>query len=78
MNLGMMLLRPVSRSVEKGAETLVWLANAPEVELTNGGYFVDMEWRPPSPEGQNLETARRLWEISEAQCAAREGVQGPS
>jgi NAD(P)-dependent dehydrogenase (short-subunit alcohol dehydrogenase family) len=78
MSLGMLLLRPVSRSVEQGAETLVWLANAPEIELTNGGYYVDMDWRPPSPEGQSMETARRLWEISEAQCAAREGAQGPS
>jgi NAD(P)-dependent dehydrogenase (short-subunit alcohol dehydrogenase family) len=77
MSLGMLLLHPVSRSVEKGAETLVWLTNAPKVELTNGGYYVDMEWRPPSPEGQSMETARRLWEISEAQCAAREGAEGP-
>ena len=46
MNLAMTLLRPLSRSVDKGAETLVWLANAPDVELTNGGYHVDMEWRP--------------------------------
>jgi NAD(P)-dependent dehydrogenase (short-subunit alcohol dehydrogenase family) len=75
MSLGMMVLRPVSRSVEKGAETLIWLANAPEVELTNGGYYIDMEWLPPSPEGQSMEAARRLWEISEAQCAAGEGAQ---
>jgi NAD(P)-dependent dehydrogenase (short-subunit alcohol dehydrogenase family) len=78
MNLAMAMLWPLARSAEKGAETLVWLANAPDVELTNGGYHVDMEWRPPSPEGQNLETAQRLWDISEAQCAAREGGQGPS
>ena len=31
MNLAMTMLRPLSRSVEKGAETLVWLANAPDV-----------------------------------------------
>jgi NAD(P)-dependent dehydrogenase (short-subunit alcohol dehydrogenase family) len=78
MSLSMTLLRPVSRSVEKGAETLVWLANTPAVDLTNGGYYIDMQWLPPSPEGQNMETARRLWEISEAQCARREAAQGPS
>ena len=66
MNLAITMLWPLSRSVEKGAETLVWLANAPDVELTNGGYHVDMEWRPPSPEGQSIETAQRLWDMSEA------------
>jgi len=59
------------RSAEKGAETLVWLATSANVVKTNGGYCVDMEWRPPSPQGQNVEAARRLWEISEAQCAGR-------
>ena len=57
------------RSAEQGAETLVWLAGSPDVARTSGGYCVDMEWRPPSPEGQDLAAARRLWEISETQCA---------
>ncbi|MBX9590873.1 MAG: SDR family NAD(P)-dependent oxidoreductase [Hyphomonadaceae bacterium] len=69
MDLAMTLLRPVARSVEQGAETLVWLAEAPDVTRTNGGYYVDIEWRPPSPQGQDIAAARRLWEISEAQCA---------
>ena len=69
MSLAMTVLWPVSRSVEKGAETLVWLATSPEVERTEGGYYVDMELRPPSLQGQNLQAARRLWEISEAQCS---------
>lgn len=69
MDLAMTLLRPMARSVEQGAETLVWLAESPDVTRTNGGYYVDMEWRPPSPQGQDLANAQRLWEISEAQCA---------
>lgn len=69
MDLAMTLLRPVARSAEQGAETLVWLAESPDVTRTNGGYYVDMEWRPPSPQGQDMAAARRLWEISEAQCA---------
>lgn len=68
MDLAMTLLRPVARSVEQGAETLVWLAESPDVTRTNGGYYVDMEWRPPSPQGQDMAAARRLWEISEALC----------
>jgi NAD(P)-dependent dehydrogenase (short-subunit alcohol dehydrogenase family) len=67
MSLAMTLLQPVSRSVEKGAETLVWLTRASNVDI-NGGYFVDMERRRPSPQAQDAQTAQRLWEISERQC----------
>ena len=67
MDLAMTVLRPASRSPQHGAESLVWLASSTDVPKINGGYYVDMEWRPPSPEGQDMETARRLWEISKAQ-----------
>ena len=50
MGLGMTILRPVSRSPEKGAETLVWLATSPDVANVSGVYFFDQEQRPPSPE----------------------------
>ena len=69
MNLGMTILRPVARSPEKGAETLVWLATSPDVANVSGVYFSDHAQRPPSPEAQDTETAGRLWEISERQCA---------
>jgi NAD(P)-dependent dehydrogenase (short-subunit alcohol dehydrogenase family) len=70
MDLGMTILRPASRSPEKGAETLVWLATSPDVANVSGVYFFDQEQRPPSPAAQDTETAGRLWEISERQCAA--------
>jgi NAD(P)-dependent dehydrogenase (short-subunit alcohol dehydrogenase family) len=69
MDVGMTILKPVSRSPQKGAETLVWLATSPDVASVNGRYFFDQEQRPPSPEALDTETARRLWEISERQCA---------
>jgi NAD(P)-dependent dehydrogenase (short-subunit alcohol dehydrogenase family) len=69
MDLAMTLLWPVSRSVEKGAETLVWLAGAADIEGASGGYFVDMRRRRPSPQAEDRQTARRLWEVSETQCA---------
>src|SRR6516164_4610183 len=69
MDFGMTILRPVSRSPEKGAETLVWLATSPDVANVSGVYFFDQEQRPPSPEAQDPKTAGRLWEISERQCA---------
>jgi len=69
MNLGMTILRPVARSPEKGAETLVWLATSPDVANVSGAYFFDQEQRPTSPEAQDTDTAKRLWEVSERQCA---------
>ena len=69
MNLGMTMLRPVARSPEKGAKTLVWLATSSAVANVSGVYFFDQEQTPPSPEAQDTDTARRLWEISERQCA---------
>ena len=71
MDLGMTILKPASRSPEKGAETLVWLATSAEVANVSGGYFFDKEQRPPSPEAQDMKTARRLWDVSEGQCASR-------
>jgi NAD(P)-dependent dehydrogenase (short-subunit alcohol dehydrogenase family) len=71
MNLGMTIVKPVSRSPEKGAETLVWLATSPDVTNVSGAYFFDQKQIPPSPEAQDTETARWLWEISERQCAVR-------
>jgi NAD(P)-dependent dehydrogenase (short-subunit alcohol dehydrogenase family) len=69
MNLGMTILRPMARSPEKGAETLAWLATSPEVANVSGAYFFDQKQIRPSPEAQDTGTARRLWEISDRQCA---------
>ena len=69
MDMAMLLLRPISRNVQKGAETLVWLATSPDVPSTTGRYYVVMQSRLPSPQAQDMASARRLWEISEAQCA---------
>jgi len=68
MNLAMTILAPVSRSSEKGAETLVWLATSPQVAQTSGAYFVDERPATPSPAGQDREAAQRLWDVSEGQC----------
>ena len=60
--------RASARTV-RGADTLVWLATSPDVANVSGGYFFDQQQRPPSPEAEDTETAGRLWEISERQCA---------
>ena len=70
MRVGMALSRPFARSASKGAETLVWLADAEEAGAENGGYFVDMQRVTPSGAARDADAARRLWEVSEAQTRA--------
>jgi NAD(P)-dependent dehydrogenase (short-subunit alcohol dehydrogenase family) len=72
-NLGMVALAPLSRSPEKGAETLVWLASSPDVASVSGGYFFDMQRKTPSLAAQDRETARRLWQVSEEQVGGLRG-----
>lgn len=63
----MNLTRPFARSPEKGAETLVWLADSPDPDGQSGGYFMDCRRIEPSTEAQDAAAARRLWELSAEQ-----------
>ena len=71
MRLGMTALSLFSRSPQKGAETLVWLATSPDVAGVSGFYFVDKQRRMPSRAAQDLMAAKRLREISERQVSAK-------
>ena len=73
MNWLMKTAGPLARSPERGADTLVWLADSPDLGGVSGQYFTDRRRRIPSPEAQNAETARRLWDASMAQTADRHG-----
>jgi NAD(P)-dependent dehydrogenase (short-subunit alcohol dehydrogenase family) len=68
MDLGMTALKLVARSPQTGADTLVWLATSPDVSIVSGKYFFVRQPRQPSREAQDMQTARRLWELSERQC----------
>ena len=72
----MTLVNAFARKPRHGAETLVWLADSPEVEGISGGYFVDKRQVEPSPAAQNIDVARRLWEVgleqTQAPCRNRE------
>ena len=61
------LSRPFARTPEKGADTLVWLADSADVSADTGGYFSDRRRQTPSAAARDMETARRLWEVSEEQ-----------
>jgi NAD(P)-dependent dehydrogenase (short-subunit alcohol dehydrogenase family) len=58
---------------EVGADTLVWLATAPEAGGVTGGYFYKREALTPSPAALDDGAAARLWQESEA-LVARAGV----
>jgi NAD(P)-dependent dehydrogenase (short-subunit alcohol dehydrogenase family) len=58
---------------EAGADTLVWLATAPEAGGVTGGYFYKRKSLTPSPAALDGGAAARLWQESEA-LVARAGV----
>lgn len=56
-------------SPEQGADTLVWLTSAAEVEGVTGKYFRDRSERTPTPTACDAALAQRLWELSERMVA---------
>jgi hypothetical protein len=66
----MWISRLFARKPDQGAETLVWLADSPEVSAITGAYFVDKRIVRPSPAARDMVQAARLWEVSEAMLAA--------
>lgn len=65
----MAVMKRFARSPEKGAETLVWLAETDVKSLESGRYYSDKQVRTPSVKARDMEMARKLWEVSEAQIA---------
>lgn len=59
---------------DEPAETLLWLATAPEAGVDGGRYFHRREEVAAAPQALDDEAARRLWEESE-KLLARIGVQ---
>jgi len=69
-NLVMTLATPIARTPEKGAETLVWLVDSPEVKDASGGYYFDKRLTTPSPAAQDMDQALRLWDVSAQQTGS--------
>ena len=67
-DIGMTALNLMARTPAVGADTLVWLATSADVANVSGKYFFDRQQRQPSREAQDMQAARRLWELSERQC----------
>ncbi len=66
MNAVMGLLHRFALTPEQGADTLVYLATAPEVEGVTGQYFEKRKPVRSSAVSYDESVARRLWEVSES------------
>ncbi|HLK58645.1 MAG TPA: SDR family oxidoreductase [Chthonomonadaceae bacterium] len=59
-----LLARFYARSVQEGADTMVYLASSSEVEGQTGKYFVNRRASASGPGSYDEATMERLWEIS--------------
>ncbi len=71
-------IRPIIRSAEEGADTIVWLGAAPEPARTTGLFWHDRRPRPThyrfGPGGESQGDRKRLWDYCEA-ALARAGIE---
>lgn len=70
IRLGIKLVRPFFRTEAQGADTVIWLASAPEVAGVTGKYFVDRREKRPSREASDDGVAGKLWAASERLVAS--------
>ncbi|MBN2464000.1 SDR family NAD(P)-dependent oxidoreductase, partial [candidate division WOR-3 bacterium] len=59
------------KTPEQGADTLVWLATAPEVAGMTGKYFEKRRAMPLSRDAADPDLAARMWQVSEELCGLR-------
>ncbi len=71
------LLKPLMRSPEKGAETALYAAMAPEMEGVTGEYLVDRESRASSRRSYDEGLAKQLWDVS-AELTGLDGAPKPA
>lgn len=62
--LGVLLVRPFMRTVEKGAKTVIWTATSAESDRHAGQYLCDLKVKTPSREARDADVALRLWQES--------------
>jgi NAD(P)-dependent dehydrogenase (short-subunit alcohol dehydrogenase family) len=55
---------PLLRTPEQGADTLLWLADVPAEEITNGGYYQRRTLHVPAHQARDERLAGLLWEAS--------------
>jgi NAD(P)-dependent dehydrogenase (short-subunit alcohol dehydrogenase family) len=58
-------INAAGRTPAQGADTIIYLATAPELSGVTGQYFYERKAIQPSPAALDPQAARRLWEVSE-------------
>ena len=59
---------------ERGAQTPVYVASSPEVELISGRFFLNCRETRTKEITYDLRVAERLWRVTEALCERSEGL----
>jgi len=65
LRFGMRIVKPFLRTTERGADSGIWLATAPEAASLSGSYVVDRQVRTPRGQGTDDALAAALWAESE-------------
>ncbi len=74
LGLAVKFARPLLLTPAQGADTVVYLAAAPDVAEVSGRFFERREAVQSSPASYDVEAAQRLWEVSEALAAESAGA----
>ena len=64
VRLAVPFIKRLGKSLEEGADSVVYLAASPEVEGVTGKYFTDRKAVASSPASNDDAAARQLWEMS--------------
>lgn len=59
---------PFMISPEQGAQTTIYLATSDDVEEANGAYFKNKKVTAPRAIAQDMDAAKKLWDISNELC----------
>ena len=69
IGLAFTLAKPFAKSPEQGADSLIWLATAPEAALLKGQYIANRRPLTPQKQAMDAQLAKDLWALSETLCA---------
>jgi hypothetical protein len=72
------VMRPLLRSAEQGADTMAWLAGAPEARASNGDFWLDRRRRTTTllPWTRTADAdAERLWNWCVDRSGARVAIE---
>lgn len=77
LNLVYALARPFAVSPEQGADSLIWLATAPEAATLRGEYVSKRKAVTPNRQALDAQLAKDLWALSEDLCFAANSPKAP-